>query len=223
MRTVPSNLPAAGAVRPRRTLSLPIPDSHRDLLTRPIHGVFTTMMPDGQPQSSLVWCDIDRSNLAPARPKEIMTMRTEHSTLRWGHILLAGVAAATLSMLLVLLIVTVYDMGLAVQAHRQPEHMLLPQLAGPLSPWVRPALAALLTFGAAFWVTHTVGRELRLQGGLVGLVTALSLLVTTLIFGGTLNLIGVVGFVLTVAGGWLGGVLGCRGTVSGSDGQQRGS
>jgi PPOX class probable F420-dependent enzyme len=29
------------------------------LLTRPIHGVLTTMMPDGQPQSSLVWCDHD--------------------------------------------------------------------------------------------------------------------------------------------------------------------
>ena len=38
-------------------MSLPIPESHRDLLTRPIHGVLTTMMPDGQPQSSLVWCD----------------------------------------------------------------------------------------------------------------------------------------------------------------------
>ena len=40
-------------------MSLPIPESHRDLLARPIHGVFTTMMKDGQPQSSLVWCDED--------------------------------------------------------------------------------------------------------------------------------------------------------------------
>ncbi len=40
-------------------MSLPIPQSHLDLLTRPVHGVLTTMMPDGQPQSSLVWCDYD--------------------------------------------------------------------------------------------------------------------------------------------------------------------
>jgi PPOX class probable F420-dependent enzyme len=40
-------------------MSVSIPESHRDLLTRPIHGVLTTMMPDGQPQSSLVWCDED--------------------------------------------------------------------------------------------------------------------------------------------------------------------
>lgn len=36
-----------------------IPPSHLDLLTRTIHGVLTTIMPDGQPQSSLVWCDYD--------------------------------------------------------------------------------------------------------------------------------------------------------------------
>lgn len=40
-------------------MSLPVPCSHLDLLTRPIHGVLTTMMLDGQPQSSLVWCDYD--------------------------------------------------------------------------------------------------------------------------------------------------------------------
>jgi len=36
-----------------------IPFDHQDLLTRPICGVFTTMGPDGQPQSSLVWVDFD--------------------------------------------------------------------------------------------------------------------------------------------------------------------
>lgn len=40
-------------------MSLTIPDTHLDLLTRPVHGVLTTMLPDGQPQSSLVWCDYD--------------------------------------------------------------------------------------------------------------------------------------------------------------------
>jgi PPOX class probable F420-dependent enzyme len=36
-----------------------IPASHLDLLTRPICGVLTTMGADGQPQSSLVWVDVD--------------------------------------------------------------------------------------------------------------------------------------------------------------------
>ena len=36
-----------------------IPDSHLDLLTQPICGVFTTLGADGQPRSSLVWVDTD--------------------------------------------------------------------------------------------------------------------------------------------------------------------
>jgi PPOX class probable F420-dependent enzyme len=40
-------------------MSIPIPHSHRDLLVDPIHGVLSTLMPDGQPQSSIVWADYD--------------------------------------------------------------------------------------------------------------------------------------------------------------------
>jgi len=40
-------------------MSLPIPASHPDLLMRPIPAVLTTLMPNGQPQSSLMWCDFD--------------------------------------------------------------------------------------------------------------------------------------------------------------------
>jgi PPOX class probable F420-dependent enzyme len=39
--------------------TLPIPASHLDLLTRAICGVFTTMGDDGQPQSCIVWVDVD--------------------------------------------------------------------------------------------------------------------------------------------------------------------
>ena len=36
-----------------------IPPSHHDLVARPLHGVLTTMLPDGQPQCTLVWLDYD--------------------------------------------------------------------------------------------------------------------------------------------------------------------
>jgi PPOX class probable F420-dependent enzyme len=39
--------------------SEPVPRSHLDLLTAPIVGVLTTLMPDGQPHSCLVWVDYD--------------------------------------------------------------------------------------------------------------------------------------------------------------------
>jgi PPOX class probable F420-dependent enzyme len=40
-------------------VSKPAPQSHLDLLTAPIVGVLTTLMPDGQPHSCLVWVDYD--------------------------------------------------------------------------------------------------------------------------------------------------------------------
>jgi PPOX class probable F420-dependent enzyme len=39
--------------------SVPVPPSHADLLIRPVCGVFTTLGHDGQPQSTLVWVDLD--------------------------------------------------------------------------------------------------------------------------------------------------------------------
>jgi PPOX class probable F420-dependent enzyme len=50
-----ARMPAAGS----EPGSAPIPASHRDLLERPICGVLTTIGPDGQPESSLVWVDTD--------------------------------------------------------------------------------------------------------------------------------------------------------------------
>ncbi len=40
-------------------MAVTIPDSHRDLLVEPVHATLSTMMPDGQPQSSIVWADYD--------------------------------------------------------------------------------------------------------------------------------------------------------------------
>jgi PPOX class probable F420-dependent enzyme len=40
-----------------------VPDSHRDLLERPIVVALVTLMPDGQPQATPVWCDFDGENI----------------------------------------------------------------------------------------------------------------------------------------------------------------
>jgi PPOX class probable F420-dependent enzyme len=36
-----------------------IPNTHIDLFQKPVHGVLTTLMPDGMPQCSIVWVDYD--------------------------------------------------------------------------------------------------------------------------------------------------------------------
>jgi hypothetical protein len=50
-KTPVAGAPAADAPR--------VPDSHRDLLERPIPAVLTTLTADGSPRSSLVWADVD--------------------------------------------------------------------------------------------------------------------------------------------------------------------
>jgi len=44
-------------------MTVTIPESHQDLLLRPVNGVLTTMMPDGQPQMSVVWVDFDGQHI----------------------------------------------------------------------------------------------------------------------------------------------------------------
>jgi PPOX class probable F420-dependent enzyme len=40
-------------------MTIHLPATHADLFARPVHGVLTTLMPDGSPQSSIVWVDYD--------------------------------------------------------------------------------------------------------------------------------------------------------------------
>ena len=47
-----------------------IPESHLDLVEKPHHGVLTTIMPNGQPQSSIVWCDYDGDKILINTTKE---------------------------------------------------------------------------------------------------------------------------------------------------------
>ncbi|HEX6387565.1 MAG TPA: PPOX class F420-dependent oxidoreductase [Anaerolineae bacterium] len=55
-------------------MSATIPDSHVDLLEGPVHVALATLMPDGQPQVTVVWCNYDGEyvlvNTARGRQKE---------------------------------------------------------------------------------------------------------------------------------------------------------
>jgi PPOX class probable F420-dependent enzyme len=77
-------------------MAIPIPDTHRDLLQRPVHGVLTTLMPDGTPQSSIVWVDYDgeyvlinttlerqKGRNMQARPKVALLVIDPQDTRRW--------------------------------------------------------------------------------------------------------------------------------------------
>lgn len=80
-------------------MAIPIPDSHRDLLIAPVHGVLSTIMPDGQPQSSIVWTDYDGTYIyinttlerqkgrnMCSNPKVALLVIDPHNDSRWIEI-----------------------------------------------------------------------------------------------------------------------------------------
>lgn len=62
-----------------------IPTTHRDLLTGTAHGVLSTLLPDGQPHSTVVWVDCDEGtvliNTTLQRQKGRNMQRNPHVTL----------------------------------------------------------------------------------------------------------------------------------------------
>ena len=60
-------------------MAVTIPDSHYDLLTEPVHAVLTTMMPDGTPQSSIVWADIDKEYVLVKRSEYAWQSKSIHA------------------------------------------------------------------------------------------------------------------------------------------------
>ena len=66
-------------------MSARIPASHRDLVECPPVAALTTVMPDGYPQTSVVWCDFDgicvRVNTMRGFQKERNMRRNDRVTL----------------------------------------------------------------------------------------------------------------------------------------------
>jgi PPOX class probable F420-dependent enzyme len=73
-----------------------IPISHRDLLMENVHAILTTLMPDGMPQSSIVWVDYDgdyvlvnttlerqKSRNMLGNPKVTLLVIDPNNTSRW--------------------------------------------------------------------------------------------------------------------------------------------
>lgn len=138
-------------------------------------------------------------------------MRNQFSDIRWGRVLLAGLVVSVLSLLVVTLVITAYGFILGIQTRGAPDQARIEQFANQVGPCGGPVLALLLTLVAAAWVARKVEAATSLHGVLVGLVVAIIGLIVPLTFGGMMGLLDLVWFVLTVAAGGLGGVLGSRG------------
>jgi|GEM_PF-2507507 hypothetical protein len=140
-------------------------------------------------------------------------MKAQFPYVHWGRVLLTGV--------LIVILVVILTTVLFVLASNVWGPLPRTELVYLVTSGSTSLLAILLTAGGAVWVARKVEREAPLHGFLVGLVAALMLLITnpnlTNFFQGgyrgrlDLLLMALGTFVLTVAAGWLGGILGSRG------------
>ena len=130
-------------------------------------------------------------------------MKVQLSQLYWGRILLAAILITILSFIL-----NVILSFLVFHIWGRPDQT---QIALQVAVWSSSILTIPLTLASAAWVARKVEREPQLHGFLVGLIAALILFLLSSGFQGQFVLVTLVSTALTIAAGWLGGVLGNRG------------
>ena len=129
-------------------------------------------------------------------------MKVQLSRLHWGRIFLTGLLVVFLDIILNLVL-----LWLAVLIWPQPDQQLT---LHQFLIWSTFVLQLLLTVGGGLWLAGNVKSEPPLHGLLMGLFNALIFITFSISFKDT-TLVVAISLVLTVAAGWLGGVLGSRG------------
>lgn len=135
-------------------------------------------------------------------------MESKFPVLHWGRILIAGITAAVLSIISLLLVIAAYAGFLALQTQGQPpDQAQIARFAAEIGPWVGPLFTMIAAIAAALWTAITLQKDMQLHGILVGLVTAIAALAATILFSQAIESAEIAGFFLTVMSGWLGGML----------------
>jgi putative membrane protein (TIGR04086 family) len=130
-------------------------------------------------------------------------MNAQFSQVHWGRVLLISVLLVVLIFILNL-VLSFFFLAFLNWGR------LDPHISIQVFSLITTVLAILLTVYCALRVARKVDSAAPLHGLLVGLVAALILFLAGLIFTGGFDLMAIVPYVLMVAAGWLGGVLGRR-------------
>ena len=133
-----------------------------------------------------------------------------NSQVRWGRVLLGGLAAPLFAIVLTILAVFTYATTLAFRVRGQPDAQRIAHFAGRVGPIGGPVLTMVFTLVVAGWLARRAGDGARLHGVLIGAVAAILVLVIGLAFGGGLNVSNMLAAGLTIAAGWVGAQLVAR-------------
>ena len=128
------------------------------------------------------------------------------SELRLGRVALVGLAVIVISILVVMLVVTVYATILAVQAQGTPDQEKIAEFGESVGSWLGTIVGLLCIFLGAAWTARRVPQHKAFHGLLLGIFVAI--ITTALDAIGGLTALDIAGFVLAIGAGWLGGVVG---------------
>ncbi|MCX6552892.1 MAG: hypothetical protein NTY02_18135 [Acidobacteria bacterium] len=126
--------------------------------------------------------------------------------MKWARIVLVGIAVPAATLLLITLVVTGFAFKLAFEARGAPDQIRIGQFAAYFGRSYWSVLVILATVPATRWAARRIPASRALHGALIGVVVA----GVGLLLGSTISVRTILAFVLTVAAGWLGGVLAAR-------------
>lgn len=129
------------------------------------------------------------------------------SDVRWGRVLLAGIATLILTFVVVFLVVTIYASYLGFQARGAPDTDAIDAFANSVSPWLNPLTTVILTFFTARWAARGAKAGKLINGVVVGVfVVVAGWFLAAFVFNGfSFSMTAVVERVLVLVAGWLGG------------------
>jgi hypothetical protein len=138
--------------------------------------------------------------------KGVREMTILLSRVRWVRIVLAGLVTHVANVIVAVLLVVLYTF-LAAGPQREPSAGVIDPLAGQVATWPLP----ILTFFAAAWAARRAeSATAALHGLLVGLLVVL---IFAVLYFGPFSAGGLALFALTLAAGFVGGLVGRLGTV----------
>ena len=144
--------------------------------------------------------------------QSVTRMNYSLSSIRWLRVLGAAVAVIAVSLLILMVVVSVYAFVLAFQDRGAPDQSAISHFAARVSPKLMPWLEASLTFLAAVMVARRAERASATHGLFLGILAGLLSLAVPLAFAGRLGLHNLVLFLIIVGLGWVGGFVGQKRT-----------
>jgi hypothetical protein len=127
--------------------------------------------------------------------------------IRWLRIIGSAFAVIALSFLVVIVTTFGYAFILAFEVRGRPDQAAISHFATTISPKLMPLLEIFLTFFVTIVVTKKIQKNIFIHSLIIGIFTALLSAAIKLSFGGQLNYLNIIFFLIIVGSGFLGGIV----------------